>query len=395
AFNGADAVIHLAGEPVGGRWTAEKKRAIYDSRILGTRTALASIAALTQKPETFICASGAGFYGSRGDEALDETSAAGTDFLSKVCVDWEREARTAKQLGLRSVQVRTAIALGSGGALAQMALPFKLGAGGPFGSGKQFVPWIHIDDLVEIYVFALRHSDLEGPINAVAPDYATNARFAQAIGAALHRPAVMPAPAFALSAVLGGFAETLLGSELVLPARLDDAGFRWKYPVLEDAANAVYPSASPWPVLQYYESEQFLASPQDDVFEFFSDAGNLESITPPSLNFTIRSKPRELHRGAQIAYDLRLHGMKVRWKTMIARWEPPYGFEDVQLHGPYALWHHEHRFEPVPGGVMMKDRVRYALPYYPFGNVALGLVRSDVDKIFAFRRAAIERRVAT
>ncbi|MFN2462044.1 MAG: TIGR01777 family oxidoreductase [Candidatus Velthaea sp.] len=391
AFERIDAVIHLAGENVAGRWTARKKHAIFASRVDGTRAVVDSMARLATRPAVLIASSATGYYGARGDATLDETSAPGDDFLARTCIEWEREARRAAELGIRSVQIRTGIVLGDGGALRKMAAPFRFGAGGPFGSGRQFVPWIHLDDLVELYVFALERETLTGAVNGVTPDYATSARFAQALGAALHRPAIIPAPAPALRLVLGEFAQTLLGSTLVIPATAQDAGFAWRHPELEGALAAVYPSSRAWPVVRHFRAEQFLPVPLEAVYAFFSDASNLEAVTPASLRFAMREHPAALERGAQIAYELRVHGLPLRWRTMIARWKPPFGFDDVQLHGPYALWHHAHTFERVAGGVLVKDHVRYALPLYPFGNLAAPLVAADVRKIFAYRRTALER----
>lgn len=391
AFEGADTVVHLAGEPVAGRWTNEKKRRIRDSRVNGTRLVIASVAAAPSRPCTLVCSSATGYYGDRGDEPLDEGAAPGSDFLARTCIDWERAAGDAARYGMRCVQMRTGIVVGRGGALEKMLRPFRFGVGGPFGSGKQFVPWIHIDDLTELYVFALENAAVEGPINAVAPDYANSARFAQALGAAVKRPAVLPAPGFALRAILGEFAETLLGSQLVLPAEAQRHGFRWTHARLENAVAAAIAERAPWPVLRTFEDEQFVPLSPEQTFPFFAKAENLESITPPSLRFTIRSSPPQMREGALISYRLRVRGVPMRWKTMISHWDPPRGFDDVQLHGPYSLWHHEHRFEPVNGGVKMTDRVTYALPLYPLGNAALPLVRRDVAEIFAYRRKAIER----
>ena len=394
AFEGADAVVHLAAESVAGRWTLDKKHAILTSRVAGTRCVVASLAQLARPPSVLACASGTGYYGSRGDLPLEETTEAGTDFLARVCIAWEREANAAAAHGIRAVQLRTGIVLGRGGALAAMAPAFRVGAGGPFGAGSQFVPWIHLDDLTAMYLFVLERNGIAGAVNAVTPDYATSARFAQALGAALHRPALVPAPSFALRAALGEFAQTLLGSQLVLPARAQDAEFRWTRPYLEDALADVY-GTQPWLVVKTFSAEQFLPHPPESVFPFFADAGNLEAITPASLRFRIRSVAPEMRRGALIRYALSLHGVPFRWKTMIARWDPPHGFEDVQLHGPYALWHHSHSFVPVDGGTLMTDRVRYALPLYPLGEVARSLVSHDVKEIFAHRRVAIERLSAT
>lgn len=390
AFDGADAVVHLAGESVDGRWTPEKKRRIYDSRILGTRAVVTSLAALARKPSVLVCASATGFYGSRADDVLTESSPAGDDFLAHVVTDWEHEAEAASQEGIRTVCLRTGIVLGPGGALGKMAAPFRFGMGGPFGSGKQFVPWIHLHDIAAMYLFAIENANVSGPVNAVAPDYATGARFAWALGNALARPAYLPAPAFALRAVLGEFADTILASQLVLPTVAEDAGFRWRYPNLEAAMIA---SASSNPqrksTVRRFEAKDVVHAPLERVFAFFSAAQNLERITPPSLHFAMLDNPERIVRGSVIAYRLRVHGASIRWKTLISRWEPPNGFVDVQLHGPYASWRHEHTFTQTADGVVIGDAVEYVLPLAPLGNLAAPLVEADIRSIFDFRRGAI------
>jgi uncharacterized protein len=394
AFADADAVIHLAGEPVEGRWTPEKKAAIASSRIAGTRAVVASMAACAKPPGVLIAASAVGYYGSRDTTPLMEASPPGNTFLAGVCVEWEREAGAATALGTRVASLRIGIVLGSGGALAAMRAPFLWGAGGPFGSGRQYVPWIHVDDLARLFVFALEHDAVHGPVNAVAPDYATAARFAHALGAALRRPAIAPAPAFALHALLGEFASVLLSSQLVIPAVAEDAGFAWRFPALEDAVLAVEGGPRRAPAVQRFHCEQTLPITLERAFAFFSDPGNLEAITPPALHFSIVSSPPQLDRGALISYDLRLHGLPLHWTTMIARWLPPREFVDVQLRGPYMLWRHRHTFQATAAGVVIRDEVDYVLPHAPLGNVALPLVRADVDGIFAFRRTAISRLVS-
>jgi uncharacterized protein len=233
AFADADAVVHLAGESVAGRWTPQKRRRIADSRIAGTQTVVASLAGMARRPSVLVSASAVGYYGDRSDEMLTEESAPANDFLAGVCVAWEAAAARCEALGIRSVRMRTGIAFGNGGALAQMAAPFKLGIGGPLGSGRQYVPWIAVEDLADLYCYAIENAALRGAINAVTPDYATNARLAQAIGAALHRPAFLPTPAFALHIVLGGFASSVLASQRIVPAVAQANGFRWTHPQLE------------------------------------------------------------------------------------------------------------------------------------------------------------------
>jgi len=228
-FEGVDAVVHLAGASIGGRWTKPKKRAIFDSRVLGARAIVASLSRCRLRPKVLVSASAVGYYGSRGDEKLDELAAPGDGFLAHLCVEWEREAAAASELGMRVVCLRQGIVLARGGALAQMLPVFKLGLGGAFGSGQQWWPWIHLDDDVALFVASIERDEITGPVNAVSPGIVRNADFAKALGAALHRPAVLPAPAFVLRMVLGEFADSLLASQRAIPLRARNVGFEFKH----------------------------------------------------------------------------------------------------------------------------------------------------------------------
>jgi uncharacterized protein (TIGR01777 family) len=242
AFDGIDAVVHLAGDPVAsGRWTASKKQRIRDSRVIGTRHLVTTLRALSRRPKVLVSASAVGIYGDRGDEQLDESSARGSDFLAEVCEQWEREANEASALGVRVVNVRIGIVLGEkGGALAKMLTPFYLGLGSPIGSGNQWMPWIHIDDVVGILLHAARHDDIRGPLNAVAPYAVTNRQFTRALGKVLGRPTFMPAvPGFALRAGLGEFARVLLASQRVYPKATLASGYPFQYSELEPALRTV------------------------------------------------------------------------------------------------------------------------------------------------------------
>jgi uncharacterized protein (TIGR01777 family) len=236
-----DAIVHLAGEPVAQRWNREIKSRIRNSRVIGTHSLVQALAARTERPQTLISASAIGFYGDRGSEILNESSAPGTGFLSEVCGEWEREARAAGNLGLRVAILRIGIVLGKeGGALKQMIPPFRLGMGGPMASGKQWMSWIHADDLVSAIVFALENQSVFGPINATAPNPVENAEFAKALGDVLNRPAVLHTPAFALKMMLGEAADVVLASQRVMPAVLQQAGFRWEHGEVREAlASAV------------------------------------------------------------------------------------------------------------------------------------------------------------
>lgn len=250
AFVGAEAVFHLAGEPVAeGRWTPAKKRRLRESRTIGTTNLVRGLeAAGAAGPPVLVSASAVGYYGSRGDEVLAESAAPADDFLAQICIDWEREAAAAERLGMRAIMARIGVVLGRGGALRKMLLPFKLGLGGRLGAGRQWLSWVHVDDVVGMLLFAARNSAITGPFNAVGPEPVTNAEFTKALGRALHRPTLMPVPPFALRLALGEFAEVLLASQRCQPQKMTDAGYRYLFPTIEEAlADAV--STGPRPTL--------------------------------------------------------------------------------------------------------------------------------------------------
>jgi len=235
ALLGRDAIVHLAGEDVGQRWNKEIKAEILDSREKGTRNMVHSIFETKPRPKTFICASAAGYYGDRGSEVVDEAEPPGSDWLSEVCARWERQAETAK-VGTRLVIVRTGIVLDAdGGALAKMLPPFKAGVGGPIGSGKQYMPWIHLDDLIGIYLAAIDNQDFHGPINASAPEPATNKGFAKALGHAIKRPALAPVPGIAIKAMYGEMSQIVLKGVRMVPGRAAELGYEFQHPDLGEA----------------------------------------------------------------------------------------------------------------------------------------------------------------
>ena len=237
-LEGIDAVVHLAGESVNGlRWTDEKKKAIRDSRVFGTRSVVDAISKLKQKPKVLIAASAVGFYGERGDEEVTESSGAGDNFLAHVCKEWEAESRRAEDAGIRTVLLRTGIVLSKdGGALATMLLPFKLGLGGVIGSGKQWMSWITLDDHIAAINYAIENENLRGAVNSVSPNPVQNEEFTKKLGDVLYRPTFIPLPEFAVSMLFGEMGdELLLASTKVLPARLEEAGFEFKYPELKPA----------------------------------------------------------------------------------------------------------------------------------------------------------------
>ena len=239
-FENCDAVIHLAGEPVAQRWTAAVRERIRASRVDGTRSLVAALGGLAKPPRVLISASAVGYYGSRGDEILTESSPPADDFLGKLAIEWERAAKQAEQLGVRVVILRVGPVLGrDGGALKPMLVPFRLGVGGKIGSGKQWMPWIHRDDLVELVSFALATPELRGPVNATAPNPVRNVDFTSELAHAIHRPAIFPVPRPALYLLYGEMASVIYDSQRVVPEAACSAGFQFRYSSIRTALNEI------------------------------------------------------------------------------------------------------------------------------------------------------------
>jgi uncharacterized protein (TIGR01777 family) len=242
-IDGAGAVVNLAGESIAGkRWSSAQKERILDSRVRATRSLVAAIQAAKNPPPVFLSGSAVGYYGQRGDEKIPEGTPPGTDFLANVCVQWEAEAKHAPSTATRLVGLRTGLVLErDGGALPEMLPPFRFGAGGPVGSGRQYWPWIHRADWIAMVQWAIRTPTVVGPINLTAPNPVTNAAFAKALGRAMHRPAFMPAPAFALKLMLGEMAEgLLLSGQRAVPERPEQLGFTFRYTRVDDALAALF-----------------------------------------------------------------------------------------------------------------------------------------------------------
>ena len=237
-LEGFDVVVHLAGESIAsGRWTENKKRAIRESRVKGTSLLSEALARLSRPPSVFLCASAIGFYGDRGDELLTEESAPGEDFLSSVCVEWENASKPAMEKGIRTIHTRFGVILdANGGALAQMMTPFRMGIGGRVGSGKQWMSWIALEDVVNGLKFLIADKGVQGAVNFVAPNPVTNAEFTKTLGRVLSRPTLFPVPAFGARLAFGELADALLlSSQRVEPGVLEDKGFLFSWPTLEPA----------------------------------------------------------------------------------------------------------------------------------------------------------------
>ncbi|MEZ4382378.1 MAG: TIGR01777 family oxidoreductase [Nannocystaceae bacterium] len=358
AVDGCDAVINLAGAPILGRWTEERKRRLVSSRVDLTRDLVAAIRGAERRPSVMLSASAVGYYGDRGSETLDERSAAGDDFLADLCVRWEDAAREVEALGVRLVRLRIGIVLGrDGGALEAMVKPARFGLGGPMGSGEQYIPWIHVDDLVELAVTAIGDPRYAGPLNGVGPDPATNEALAATIGRVLGRPSFLRVPAFALKLGLGEAATALLGGQRALPGVAAENGFQFRFTTLEaalrdllrdDDAASIERADDGVPSSDYlrrrkptYCLRQTVAidAPLAEVFDFFRRAENLGVMTPSSMVFDIKTPtPIAVEEGTTIDYTIRLGPVPMGWKTNIERWEPGASFVDVQVRGPYRAY---------------------------------------------------------
>ncbi len=238
ALRGRDGVVNLLGEPLARRWTDDARREIRDSRILGTRNLVAALAALPdgERPRVLVSQSGIDWYGARGDEPVDESEPAGSGFVAQLTVEWEAEARRAEDFGVRAVTTRTGVVVSpSGGALEKMLPPFRLGVGGPVAGGRQYVSWVHLDDVVGALAFCLSTEAAGGPVNVTAPEPVTNRDFSKALGRVLRRPAVAPVPALAMKILYGEMAVIVTTGRRALPRRLQELGYEFRRPDLEDA----------------------------------------------------------------------------------------------------------------------------------------------------------------
>jgi len=417
ALERSDAVVNLAGESImGGRWTEARRRVLVESRVQLTKQLVGAIAEARPRPKTLISGSAVGYYGDRGSEVLRESSPGSTDFLAHLCQDWEAAARLAEDSGLRVMTLRTGVVLGrDGGALAQMLLPFRLGVGGPVGSGRQYMPWIHLHDLVQVIAAALTDDRYKGPVNGAAPEQVTNREFAKALGRALRRPAVLPAPALALKVIFGEAAGVLLGSQRIEPQRLRELGFTYRFPTLDHAVAdiiqtgdvEIMPSRSSGefhtPVEEDYlrkrrpthelRTRTVIDTPMDEAFAFFSQAENLGLITPAAMRFEIQGGVPAIAKWATIDYRLRVGPIPIRWRTRIAEWEPPHCFIDLQESGPYRCWWHKHTFSDQGNRTIMEDHVYYAPPFGALGRLAnRWFIVPTLRQIFGYRSDVIRLR---
>ena len=409
-LSGVDAVVNLAGESLMQKpWTRARKGSLWKSRVDLTQQLVAACNAAARPPRVFISTSAVGYYGDSGARELTEESARGEGFLAELCEAWEQAALRAKPRVPRVCMLRLGIVLGAdGGALAAMLPAFRLGLGGPLGNGEQYVPFIHLDDLLAILLQGLTDERFHGVMNCSAPEPVRFRTFARALGHVLRRPAFLPVPAWLLRLVLGQRAQVVLQSQRTLPARLTQLGFRFQHPTISNAlsqcltfAAGVSISAAdggarvPGGVKPSYVLEQRsrLHVPLSEAFAFFCRAENLGLITPSWMRFELWGEPPSLIvEGTEIHYRIGLGPLTLRWRTLIRSWQPPTQFVDMQAEGPYALWWHEHHLQADGDSTLMLDRVYYRPPLGWLGRVAQPvLIGPMLRAIFGYRSEAISR----
>jgi uncharacterized protein len=419
-ISGCDAVINLAGEPVAGkRWSTAYKDRLVKSRTKLTKRIVDAIAASPTKPKVLVSASAVGFYGNRGDDVLTESSDQGDGFLATLCEQWETAALEAQKHDVRTAILRIGVILGhGGGALTKMLPVFQAGLGGALGKGNQYMPWVHLHDVIEAICFMLENEDAKGIYNLTAPSPSTSREFGTTLAAVLKRPSFMPAPAFAIKMLLGEAATIVLNSQRVMPKHLLDDGFEFEYRELDEALRAAIIDSetqiqtleqkSPQPCApqsQYLQKRRpryllntriVLNAPVDEVFAFFSRPENLGAITPPDLSFNILDEIDDIQEGTIIHYAINMGALPMKWQTQIAQWKPQIRFVDSQTKGPYTSWWHEHHFLPDGERTIMEDRVYYTPPFGLLGQLVNHIfIASKLRHIFKFRYGAMEMRFGT
>ncbi|AYF45168.1 TIGR01777 family protein [Halobacteriovorax sp. BALOs_7] len=392
ALEGVETIIHLAGENIGGgRWSEKQKEKILNSRTQSTKLLVDTINNNQVSLKKFITASAIGIYGTQSEKnppALKEDASYGDDFLAKVCKAWEDETDKLNNKEILINHVRTGIVLANnGGALQKMLPAFKLGVAGKLGSGNQFMSWIHIKDLVSIYLHLVENQVNQVAINATAPRPVSNKEFTSTLGSVVKRPTILPAPGFALKIILGEMSTLLLDGQNVIPSYLNENKFQFQFPNLKDALEDLVGLEKKFSQVQWVER------PVENVFNFFSNEKNLETITPDSIGFKVLDmNTPEITKGTIIDYRLSIYGIPLKWKSEILHFVKGKEFVDKQLEGPYNKWVHTHGFIPYKNGTLLTDEVLYKVPLGALGDLFAGaFVRSDVKKIFKFRSQKLDK----
>lgn len=389
AIPGIDAIINLAGTSLADRrWDKKLKEELYTSRIQSTARLVEVANRRCQNLQCFISASAVGIYGNSGDLLVDEDQPHSYSFLGKLCQDWEA-ALTPLQNG-RKVIFRTGIVLSEkGGALEKIVTPIQSGMGGYLGNGQQFMSWIDIDDLVNMYLFALENP-INGVFNAVAPNPVSNRDFSKTIADHLGVKLGLSIPYFAIRIAVGEMARYLMESQRVSSAKIQNKGFQFQFKKLRESIEARVPQLHGLEHRLIFE--QWINKSKEELFPFFSDVKNLAKITPEHLNFQVLSSSSEnVGAGTEFKYKLKIKGFYILWTSKIMEWDPPHQFIDQQEKGPYKKWRHLHQLTELAGGTVIKDVIDFEIPLGAIGYGATSwMVTKDLHDIFHHRLKAID-----
>lgn len=394
-----EGVFHLAGENVGEkRWSEKQKELILNSRKKLSLNLVELVNKYAKKCSFFIGASAIGFYpNSQNNNWIDENSANDKNFLAQVCSAWEQSTDDLDK-NIRKVLLRIGVVLGHDGGMLKKLLPiYRKGIAGTVASGKQWMSWIHIDDIINMFVFSMKNIELEGVFNAVAPNPVQYNEFNKFMSTYTQRPAIFRVPAMMLKLIMGDASILALSSQRISSAKIQSFGFEFKFQNIESAIKNIcqfleLPPRKKQSFHHYERRAQFIDRPIEEVFNFFKQASNLEKITPPFLNFKVLyQSTSEIQEGTNFKYQLKLHGLPIRWTTIITEWKENERFVDFQKTGPYQVWYHRHLFVPLQNGTLIIDEVRYRLPFGILGEIfALPFVKKDVKNIFDYRQKVIE-----
>lgn len=389
-LRGIDAIIHLAGENVAQRWTALAKKKILTSRVDGTRNLLANLA--ESSVQVVVAASAIGIYGDGGEQSFDENAGPGSDFLSDVVVQWENQVNQsvkASKKSIRTVIQRLGVVLSAnGGALEKMLLPFQASVGGQIGNGRQWMSWVHIDDVINAFLSALSDQRYQGVYNVVSPFPVTNRSFSIELAQVLKRGLFLPVPQVAMQILYGEMSQVILASTKVLPQRLLQMGFKFRFENIEQALSDLLDGFQDRCFrLQF---QQYLPIPRGQLFTYFLNVENLAKITPPDMHFrNVGKVPNPIYAGLEIEHKVRLKGVPMTWRSLIAEINPNESFRDVQLKGPYQKWSHRHAFADLGSGTVLTDDIVYQLPMGALGLIGWFFVKSELNKAFKHRQTML------
>ncbi len=399
AIDGAYAVINLVGQSIDtGTWKLTGERSVYASRLDPLELLTSAVRKAKVPPKIFLQASATGYYGNSQDLCTEEHPPASESesFLAKVCIDLENMGRRVESSGTRFIPMRIGVVLGHGGALEKINQLYAAGAGARFLGTKGFFPWVAIDDVVAAFIFVVEHADvkdIKGPINIVGPTIATLSDL-HATMVKLHgRQFAPPVPAWIVRKVANKRAVLLFDSARVSPKKLIDCGFDFAVKTIDQAIDVLCPAG--YKGQFRLVKKQFVRADMNEIWKFFSMPQNLEAITPPWLCFKIKDISTEIMgNGTRIHYQLTLKGVPITWKSVISGYQEKKQFKDEQLVGPYEVWEHTHKFEPLGDGVLIIDDIVYSLPFGKSGTmVASWYVQKDVSQIFNFRADVVAKKL--